>query len=195
MNVRILTNIPDVSNHTLDQAANGVEGSLRYIASWPSQQLKELYPGAFNKVYNFKAIDVVLGTKSPDIIKKTAENWNKTNSMRVINEIKYIENEAQEFRCNSISSYLKAIMNTNGCFREMHYPASVENLRKALDAVNNIYSYGSEAMVAVDLCYKNYSLEERMVQGVYLGDPVTKYIEKHPKEYMILTLSYSQEDF
>lgn len=191
MNVRILTNIPDVSNHTLDQAANGVEDSLQYIASWPSQQLKELYPGAFNKVYNLKAIDVVLGTKSPDIIKKTAENWNKTNSMRVINEIKYIENEAQEFRCNSISSYLKDLMNTNGCFREMHYPASINSLRKALDAVNNIYSYGSDAMVAVDLCYKNYSLEERMVQGVYLGDPVTKYIEKHPKEYMILTLSYS----
>lgn len=191
MNVKILTNIPDVSNHTLDQAANGVEDSLQYIASWPSQQLKELYPGAFNKVYNLKAIDVVLGTKSPDIIKKTAENWNKTNSMRVINEIKYIENEAQEFRCNSISSYLKDLMNTNGCFREMHYPASIDSLRKALDAVNNIYSYGSDAMVAVDLCYKNYSLEERMVQGVYLGDPVTKYIEKHPKEYMILTLSYS----
>lgn len=191
MNVKILTNIPDVSNHTLDQAANGVEDSLQYIASWPSKQLKELYPGAFNKVYNLKAIDVVLGTKSPDIIKKTAENWNKTNSMRVINEIKYIENEAQEFRCNSISSYLKDLMNTNGCFREMHYPASIDSLRKALDAVNNIYSYGSDAMVAVDLCYKNYSLEERMVQGVYLGDPVTKYIEKHPKEYMILTLSYS----
>ena len=90
----------------------------------------------------------ILGTEFPERIKTCVQNWNVENAKQCIRKFQNLEQQAEKEGFETLSQFLTAKISKTGTFEEIHYPASLYELRKALDAADGIFSYGSLSNLA-----------------------------------------------
>lgn len=190
MIVNVLTSIPEEYKENIKLGDFKTRVSIESICEDTCIALKNLYPTVFTEDTELVVSSTISGLESPAVIESFVANWNQRNSLKVVEEIQHIEFEAKEMGCTSISEYLTALIESDGTFREMHWPASLEHLRKALDINSNIFPYGSDAMVAVNLHYKDYNFKDKVAEGIRLSSEVLRHIKAHPENYMIIRFEY-----
>lgn len=190
MIVNVLTSIPEECKENIKLGGFKTNVSVISICEDTGIALKNLYPTVFTEDTELIVSSTILGSESPSVIESFVANWNQRNSLKVVEEMQHIETEAKEMGCTSISEYLTALIESDGTFREMHWPASLDHLRKALDTTSNIFPYGSDVMVAVNLRYKDYNFKEKAAEGIRLSSEVLRHVKAHPENYMIICFEY-----
>lgn len=190
MIVNVLASIPEEYKENIKLGGFKARASVTSICEDTCIAFRNLYPTVFTEDTELMVSSTILGLESPSLIESFVTNWNQRNSLKVVEEMQNIESEAKEMECTSISEYLTALIESDGTFREMHWPASLEHLRKALDINSNIFSYGSDAMVAVNLHYKDYNFKDKVAEGIRLSSEVLRHVKAHPENYMIIRFEY-----
>lgn len=190
MIVNVLTSIPEEYKENIKLGGFKTRVSIESICEDTCIALKNLYPTVFTEDTELIVSSTILGLESPAVIESFVANWNQRNSLKVVEEMQHIESETKEMGYTTISEYLTALIESDGTFREMHWPASLEHLRKALDINSNIFSYGSDAMVAVNLRYKDYNLNDKVAEGIRLSSEVLRHVKAHPENYMLVCFEY-----
>lgn len=163
------------------------------VAEW----MEDYYHGEVEYVKDYlpnvapDSDEFILGIERPDKIKEIAENWNLRNSNNVIREIENFEKEMQKNGFSSLSEYLMTKINpASGTFSGIPYPSSFYQLRKALDAADDMFTYDSPA----NLLFVEYEDEKdgrtRGTYGVTLDESAKAEVLAHPERYALINICY-----
>lgn len=122
------------------------------------------------------------GASKPDEIRKEMLSWNRRNSMACVHLLAEFEKLATQQGFKTVSEMFTAKMDEDGriCESEFKYPASIYELRKALDCVDGVFTYGQDAIVFDDIYgIRPYASSEMMQQAA-----------EHPEDFLILEVYY-----
>ena len=162
------------------------------VAEWMEYDYKEAVEYVKEYIPNIApdSDELILGVERPEKIREIAANWNMQNSNHVIREIENFEGEMRKNGFNSLSDFLKSKIEPNsGLFSGIKYPASFYSLRKALDAADDMFTYGSPS----DLLFVEYEDEEgreRSTYGVTMDEDTKAEILAHPERYVLINICY-----
>ena len=188
MELYVLTSIPENYTRDIKKYGNNKEGMNKALAGL-RYRLPNYYP-AFDDISSLCVGSVILGTDNPLGIRNVIATWNKTNATNLILELQKFEYAAGEKNFTSVSEYLTSLVQPDGSIGDVSYPASLADLKTALDAVCNVFTYGSKSMIALDVNYKRTSTRTLTASGVYLSSDVIRYVSAHPEEFMIVVFDY-----
>lgn len=133
-----------------------------------------------------KSNQLIFGCERPDDIRELVKNWNYDNAERCIDQVMKLEDAARKNGFQTISDYLKADISENGCIG-----LSLYTLRKAMDAADGIFTYGSPSCLA-RLQYKNPMTGfSDTCNSVLLDSGAKSYVLAHPEEYVLIELMYN----
>lgn len=122
------------------------------------------------------------GASKPDEIREEILSWNHRNSMACIRLLGEFEKLATQQGFKTVSEMFTAKMGEDGriCESEFKYPASVYELRKALDCVDGVFTYGQDVLVYDDIC------------GIhpYVNSGMMQQAAEHPEDFLILEVYY-----
>lgn len=122
------------------------------------------------------------GATKPDEIRAEILSWNRRNSMQCIYLLGEFEKLAAQQGFKSVSEMFEANMDGDGriCEAAFKYPASVYELRKALDCVDGVFTYGQDYLVFDgEYDIHPYASSELMGQAA-----------EHPEDFLILEVYY-----
>lgn len=126
------------------------------------------------------------GATRPDEIRKKILSWNRDQSMHVIRLLEAFEAQAEQKGIAKLSELFASSMTGDGRIQwEMFpYPASLYELRKALDAADNVFTYGQDKLV--------YSESEGLSSDIspYAPSHVINRAKEHPEDFLILEVYY-----
>lgn len=131
----------------------------------------------------------ILGMEFPERIKTCVQNWNADNAKHCICRFQNLEQQAQKEGFETLSQFLTAKISKTGTFEGIHYPASLYELRKALDAADGIFSYDSPSSLA----YFTYEDEDGMefsCCGVTMEEKAMDFVLTHPEQYVLIEIVY-----
>lgn len=122
------------------------------------------------------------GAAKPGEIRKAILSWNRRISMQCIRLLGEFEKLAAQQGFKAVSEMFAARMDGDGriCEREFKYPASVYGLRKALDCVDGVFTYGQDCL-AFDGIYGIHP---------YASSGMMQQAAGHPEDFLILGVYY-----
>ena len=112
-----------------------------------TDSLRDSYQGQIDYFKEFEpdmsetSTDLILGCERPDELKKIATNWNAEIKEQCAKQFEYLEMEMKKRGYESLSSFIREAADENNHL-SVQYPASLYELRKALGAFDDHYSYG-----------------------------------------------------
>lgn len=192
--VKVLTNMEkDVDlNDLRDEAqrytfATGLQTSL-------SNSLTDEYRGQIDYIKDQSNIDLgvdsdelIIGAEQPEKIRKIVESWNRRNADLCIKRIKLMEDAAAAEGFQTISDYLSSKITAEGKIGNLPYPATLYQLRKAMDAADDVFTYDSSSYLA----YFYYGdAEEYSCRGVTLDEAAKEYVLLHPEKFVMIEVLY-----
>lgn len=122
------------------------------------------------------------GATKPDQIREEILSWNRRNSMACIRLLGEFEKLAAKHGFQTVSEMFTAQIGEDGRISEdmFRYPASVYELRKALDCVDGTFTYGQYFLV-FDGPYDTHP---------YVTGDVMAHAKEHPEDFLILGVYY-----
>lgn len=146
-------------------------GSVTYFKdTYPSFEKSEESEG-----YGF-------GATKPDQIREEILSWNRRNSMACIRLLGEFEKLAVQQGFGTLSEMFAAQIRKDGRIQDdaFRYPASLYELRKALDCVDGVFTYGQDFLVFDD------------TEGInpYVTADMMARAEEHPEDFLILGVYY-----
>ena len=131
----------------------------------------------------------ILGMEFPEHIKTCVQNWNTENARQCICKLKNLEQQAEQEGFKTLSQFLTAKIGKTGTFEGIHYPASLYELRKALDAADGIFSYDSPSSLAY-FTYEDEDGMEHSCYGVTMEEKAMDFVLTHPERYALIEIVY-----
>ena len=135
--------------------------------------------------------ELILGCERPDELRAAVKAWNADIRENCVRELENIEAEMRRHGYDSLSQMIRNYrkMDQFGEMVDLRYPASVYNLRKALDAFDNHFSYGDgRRLVHVD-----HTLSDGRycnAHCVLIPEELEKDVLEHPESYLLIELVY-----
>ena len=176
-------------NSRRDAVANlkeALEGELLGEYSGEISYFKECFPDL-----GMDSQGLILGCERPDELLAAVTAWNSEICEDCARELENIEVEMRRHGYDSLSQFVRHYREVNqfGEMIDLKYPASVYNLRKALDAFDNHFSYGDgRKLVHVDRTLENGQYCN--AHCVLVSEGLKKDILEHPEFYMLVELVY-----
>lgn len=133
--------------------------------------------------------EFILGMEFPERIRTCVQNWNAENARQCICKFKNLEQQAEKEGFETLSQFLTTKIGKTGTFEGIHYPASLYELRKALDAVDGIFSYDSPSSLAY-FTYKDENGMECSCYGVTMEEKAMNFVFTHPEQYALIEIVY-----
>lgn len=132
---------------------------------------------------------LVFGIERPEYIKDLVKNWNLRNSENCINAFKSLEDIASKDK-KTLSQFLTSkIIPEQGNIEWFTGRMSMYDLRKALDAVDGVFSYGSPSDLA-DFSYLDTKENRYFCSGTTLEEDAIDYVSAHPGEFVLIECCY-----
>ena len=135
--------------------------------------------------------ELILGCERPDELRAVVQAWNADIRENCARELENIEVEMRRHGYDSLSQMIRNYreMDQFGAMVDLKYPASVYNLRKALDAFDNHFSYGNgRKLVHVD--HTLYDGQYCNAHCVLIPEELEKDVLEHPESYLLIELVY-----
>lgn len=122
------------------------------------------------------------GATKTEQIREEILSWNRRNSMECIRLLGEFEKLAAKRGFRTVSEMFTAQIGEDGRINEtiFRYPASIYELRKALDCVSNTFTYGQYFLVVDD----TYGTRP------YVAGEVMAHAAEHPEDFLILGVYY-----
>lgn len=146
--------------------------------------IKEYVPNVSSDSDSF-----ILGMEFPERIKTCVQNWNAENAKQCICKFQNLEQQAQKEGFETLSQFLTAKISKTGTFEGIHYPASLYELRKALDAADGVFSYDSPSNLAY-FTYEDENGMEWSCHGVTMEEKAMDFVLAHPERYALIEIVY-----
>lgn len=121
------------------------------------------------------------GATKPEEIRSAILSWNHNQSRHLIRLLENFEELADKRRFRKLSELFAASMRKTGHIPtdQFRYPASIYELRKALDAVDNVFTYGQNKIF-----YDGYTARP------YVPTDVIYEAREYPENFLILEVYY-----
>ncbi len=122
------------------------------------------------------------GVTKPDEIREEILSWNRTQSMRLINLLGAFDTETEKRGFTGLRGMFSSLMDKNGriATEQFAYPASIYELRKALDAVDNVFTYGQEMLF----------YDDSVGVSTYIPVKTMEHAKEHPENFLIFEVYY-----
>lgn len=122
------------------------------------------------------------GAAKPDEIREEILSWNRRNSTHCIHLLGEFEKLAAQQGFKSVSEMFEAKMDRDGRIHEgaFTYPVSVYELRKALDCVDGVFTYGQDYLV----------FDGEYDVHPYASIELMRQAAEHPEDFLILEVYY-----
>lgn len=194
--MRVLTTIGTYEPEDFKEENDRRDAVLNLKEALESELLSE-YSGEieyFKEYFPDLGVDsqeLILGCERPDELQEVVKAWNAEIRENCARELENIEVEMRKHGYDSLSQFIRHYREADqfGETIDLKYPASVYNLRKALDAFDNHFSYGDgRKLVHVDRTLENgqYCNAHR----VLIPKDLEKDIVEHPEFYVLIELVY-----
>lgn len=128
--------------------------------------------------------DFILGCERPDYLKAYVKNWNLKICGQCANQLSFLENVMVKEGYSSLSAFIMGHVDEIGQFKGVDYPASIYELRRALDTLDNHFSYDG----ATDIVY--IADGDMVYNQIYMPKELLQDICRHPEKYMLINLVY-----
>lgn len=153
----------------------GFDGCLKGAVDYFEDRPMSFEDAQESKGYGF-------GAMKPDEIREEMLSWNHNTSMNLIRLLGEFEKTAEKEGFVRLSELFTSCIKENGRIDEtrFHYPASVYELRKALDAVEGVFTYGQ---------YKLSYRKDGYVNP-YIPAEAMEQAREHPEDFLILEVYY-----
>ena len=181
---RIRIQAPENRVKLAERLRNKMEYDLMEDYKGHIDYIKEYIPDVSQDSDSF-----ILGTEFPERIKTCVQNWNVENAKQCIRKFQNLEQQAEKEGFETLSQFLTAKISKTGTFEEIHYPASLYELRKALDAAGGIFSYGSLSNLAY-FTYEDENGIEWPCHGVTMEEKAMDFVLAHPERYALIEIVY-----
>lgn len=194
--MRVLTTIGTYEAEDFKEANDRREAVANLKEALESELLSE-YSGEieyFKEYFPDLGVDsqeLILGCERPDELLEAVKAWNSEIRENCAREFENVESEMRKRGYDSFSQFVRHYRKTDqyGEMADLKYPASVYNLRKALDAFDNHFSYGDgRKLVHADRTLENGQYCN--AHCVLITEELKKDILEHPEYYMIIELVY-----
>ena len=155
---------------------SGPDGVLSHVVDYIKDYAMDFEDAEERKGYGF-------GATKPEEIREEILSWNQKQSMNFIRLLGEFEKIAEQKGFQKLTELFTSSMEENGQIPEMQfrYPASINELRKALDAIDNVFTYGQDMIF--------YS-EDCGVAKPYIPADVISAAMERPEDYLILEVYY-----
>lgn len=128
--------------------------------------------------------EFILGSERPDNLKQLVGDWNSDIFENLRREMTNLEEAAKNRGFERFSELVAAAKDESTLLKcgllDLKYPASIYTTRKAMDAADDMFTYGGNVMVFVD----------GFGQGTLVSDSIRKEVEDHPERFAIAELAY-----
>lgn len=121
----------------------------------------------------------IFGSVDPEKLKEQVKNWNISLCKTLSYHLKKIEDFAAKEGYEKLSDFAEKYVDEVNIPKDMPYPASWYNLRKALCDYDDHFSYGNDMIVFLP--------DEK---GTRLSKESYEKVMTHPEEYAIMELCY-----
>lgn len=128
--------------------------------------------------------EFILGSERPDNLKQCINDWNSEIFENLRREMANLEKASKDHGFERFSELVAAAKDESMLLKcgllDLKYPASIYTTRKAMDAADDMFTYGGNVMVFVD----------GFGQGTLVSDNIRKEVEEHPERFAITELAY-----
>jgi hypothetical protein len=152
------------------------DGVLFHAVDYIKEQAMDFEDAQAYKGYGF-------GATKPDEIKEEILSWNREQSMNFIRLLGEFEKLAKQKGFKKLTELFTSSMTKDGQIPEMQfqYPVSIYELRKALDAIDGVFTYG-QSMIFYD--------KDNGAAKPYIPVDVINAAVERPEDFLILEVYY-----
>ena len=149
-----------------------LHGSIGYFKNQPI---------AFEEAQSEKGYG--FGATKPYEIREAILSWNCRQSMNLLNLLDAFEAQAEKCGFTGMRGLFSSVLTEDGRIQteRFMYPASICELRKAFDAVDNVFTYGQGM----------FFYDDSVGVSTCLPVEVTERAKEHPEDFLILEVYYN----
>lgn len=152
-----------------------IDGELRNAISYFKDSYMTFEEMQSKKGYGF-------GITKPDEIREAVLSWNRAQSANLLNLLGAFDEEAAKRGVTGLKGLFSSVLSETGRIEteQFKYPVSIYELRKALDAVDNVFTYGQKMLF----------YDDSVGVSTYLPAKTMEHAEEYPEDFLIFEVYY-----